>query len=124
VGKQLGAVSSVSLSQWVVPAATEIFMPTKLSTSGSMVSKTLSDLEKGNNASRYQWTSSWLFLIATSVIAFHFLCLTGTGTAVVLHRELQLSPSTQKSLAQQTVLFWFIGLGWMVGWFTIFYLLG
>jgi hypothetical protein len=54
----------------------------------------------------------------------HFLWLTGTGTAVVLHRELQLSAGAQRFLSRQTILFWSIGLAWLLLWFVLFFLWG
>jgi hypothetical protein len=124
VGRQLGAAPAVVLNRWVVPPATEVMAPTTLAVAKPAEASSFSVTKKAVDASRYGASFSWLFLIATSVIAFHFLWLTGTGTAVVLHRELQLPQSLQRSLARQTVLFWMVGLGWMMIWFGIFFLLG
>ena len=124
VGFQLVASSAPQLNHWVVPDAELSAFPTGWATSASAVSRTLADTLQTTNSGRYASSFSWLFTIATSVLALHFLWVIGTGTAIVMHRELNLSSGTQIQLANHTFLFWLIGVAWLVLWFLLFFLIG
>jgi|GEM_PF-1786589 len=123
-GKQLGVAAVDVLNHWVVPDSVLETGPSVWATTTPVSADTWGKTVRAADSAGYQFSFSWLFVAATSVLALHFLWVTGTGTAVVLHRELQLSLHAQRLLSQQTVLFWGIGLVWLVIWFLIFFLWG
>lgn len=124
IGFQLVASSAPQLNHWVVPDAELSAFPTRWTTSASAVSRTLADTLQTTNSGRYALSFSSLFTIATSVLALHFLWVIGAGTAIVMHRELNLNTGTQIQLANHTFLFWSIGVAWLVLWFLLFFLTG
>lgn len=124
VGNQIAELSAPQLSRWVVPNPTDGAFPTLWAPSVSAVSRTWANTLRMRDSKRYASIFSWLFAIATSVLALHFLWVIGAGTAIVMHRELQLGSAMQVRLANQTYLFWTIGVAWLALWFLLFFLIG
>ncbi len=124
VGNQMAASNAPQLNRWVVPSAPLVPGPSNIATTTVSPLRSFGQTTQTLDGKRYQSTLSWLFVAATAVLAIHFLCVFGSGTAIVLRRELQLSLAVQIQLAQQTVLFWSIGIVWLVLWFLLFFLIG
>ena len=127
VGRQMGESPAAPLNRWVVPEATSDAMPTKLASLDTDAAHprhwmTMADALRTRNAKRYEFTFSWLFVTATAVLAMHFLWVIGSGTAIVMHRELQLTWDAQTRLLKPVFLFWSWGVVWLLIWFVVFFL--
>ncbi|MEZ6093405.1 MAG: c-type cytochrome [Pirellulaceae bacterium] len=122
-GNQLAASSAPQLGKWVVPAAEGQLAPTDWAATVSTPFRSFGETTIASQSERYASTFSLLFVIATAVLALHFLWVIGSGAAIVMHSELQLSTTAQMQLARQTVLFWSIGLVWLVLWFFLFFII-
>ena len=123
-GSQMAAANAPQLNRWVVPMAEREPKPTLWAASVAGPARPFSQLVQARHGARYETSFSWLFMIATAVLAMHFLWVIGSGSALVLHRELQLNSSAQVRLSQQMFLFWSIGIAWLVLWFLLFFLIG
>ena len=120
-GNQLAASNAPQLNRWVVPAAADDVAATTWTATTPPQSLTRRINLRGSE--RYGLAMTGLFVLATSVLALHLLWVTGVGAAIVMHRELQLSLATQLRLANQTWLFWMIGIVWLFVWFLLFFLI-
>ena len=123
-GKQMQLAKAPQLNQWVVPAASAQPVATEIAASGSGPYQPFSLAIGQHRGALYAIPFVGLFLLTTTVLAFHFLWVTGAGTAIVLHRELQLGQDQQVRLASRIFLFWTIGIIWLALWFLLFFLIG
>ena len=124
VGNQMAAANAPLLNHWVVPAIASESTPTTWTTSNAIPIQTFRQSMYSFAGERYATNFSWLFGMATAVLILHFLWVIGSGAAVVMHRELQVSTAVQVRLSQQVFLFWSIGIVWLVLWFLLFFLIG
>jgi putative heme-binding domain-containing protein len=122
-GNQLAVSSAPQLGRWVVPAVDSKMLPSDWAATGSSSLHSFGDVTIANQAERYASRFSLLFVVATSVLTLHFLWVVGSGAAIVMHNELQLSLNAQMQLAKQTFLFWSIGVAWLVLWFLLFFII-
>ncbi len=113
------ATPTVQLSRWIIPASTEN-LPQDLTTSPVNQVFDFTVQTACSAQRRYESSVSRLFVVTSSVLAFHYLWVIALGCGVVLQRELGIGDATRFSLMRHAYLFWIVGAVILLIWFVMF----
>ncbi len=115
----------VQLSQWVVPESSKDAGGFEQPDRGDAGADTLIGFVPSPRRSadrRFQASMGGVFLLSSSVLAFHFLWVCGLVLAAAIPKRANIAGYGPIRLMRQSLFFWVVGMLWLVVWFVVFVL--